>query len=423
MTNFKELQQTDREIYDIIKNETRRQQEELELIPSENHTSQAVLEALGSILTDKYSEGYPKKRYYAGLRFYDEIETLAQKRAKELFKVPFVNVQPYSGSPANQAVYFATCKPKDVTMGLSLPHGGHLSHGWKVNFSARFYNPIQYGVNKKTNLIDYDKMEELAQKVKPKLICVGATAYPRFLDWERFYKIAKSVNAYLCADIAHIAGLIAADVHPSPVPFVHIVTTTTHKTLRGPRGAMIMVTKKGIEKDSDLPEKINRAVFPGLQGGPHQHQIAAIAVCLKEASTNEFKEYGKQVVKNCKVLASEFIKLGYDLITNGTDNHLILIDLTNKNISGKEAQDLLEKVGINVNKNAIPFDQNPPSNPSGIRLGTPAITTQGMREKEIKQIVKFIDNVLKNRNNNAIIESTKQEVKKMCLNFPLPGIK
>ena len=407
----------DKEIFSLIDKEIERQKTSLEMIPSENHTSLAVRQALGSVLTDKYAEGYPGKRYYAGLEYYDQIEDICRERAKKLFKVVHANVQPYSGSPANLAVYFAILNPGDTVMGMSLPHGGHLTHGWKVNFSAKYYNSVQYGVDKKTNLLNYKKIEEIAKKAKPKLIWVGATAYPRIFDWERFAKIADSVGAYLAADIAHIAGLIVAGVHPSPVPYVDIITTTTHKTLRGPRGGIIMITKKGIDKDPDLPKKIDRAIFPGLQGGPHENNIAAIAVCLKEASLPDFKKYGEQIVKNCKALASELINHGFNLITKGSDNHLILIDLRNKGILGPEAQDRLEKAGITVNKNSIPFDPNPPFKPSGLRLGTPAITTRGMKEKEMRQIASWINEVITDPKSCSKI---RQEVKKLCQDFPLP---
>ena len=411
------LKKIDSQIAKLIEKEIERQKTSLEMIPSENHTSPAVREALGSVLTDKYAEGYPRKRYYAGLKFYDKIETLCQERAKELFKVAHVNVQPYSGSPANLAVYFAVCEPGDTIMGMSLPHGGHLTHGWKVSFSGKYFKSVQYGVDKKTNLLNYQEIEELAKKVKPKLIWVGATAYPRIFNWRKLGKIADSVGAYLAADIAHIAGLIVAGVHPSPVPFVHIVTTTTHKTLRGPRGGMIMVTEKGLKKNPELAKKIDRSIFPGLQGGPHENNIAAIAVCLKEASKPAFKRYGKQIVKNSKTLASELLKYGFNLITNGTDNHLILIDLRNKGVLGPEAQNRLEKAGITVNKNSIPFDPNPPFKPSGIRLGTPAITTRGMKEKEMKLIASWINDVIADAKNCS---KMRNKVKKFCQKFPLP---
>jgi len=411
------LKNEDAQIADLIEKESERQKTSLEMIPSENHTTPAVREALGSLLTDKYAEGYPGKRYYAGLEFYDKIEDICRERANAVFGTVHANVQPYSGSPANHAVYFATLNPGDTVMGMSLPHGGHLTHGWKVNFSAKYYNSIQYGVNEKDHLINYEEAERLAKENKPKLIWVGATAYPRIFDWERFSKIADSAGAYLAADISHIAGLVAAGVHSSPVPYVHIVTTTTHKTLRGPRGAMIMVTKKGIEKDPELPQKIDKAIFPGLQGGPHENSIAAIAVALKEASSSEFKQYGMQIVKNAKALADELIRHGFKLISGGTDNHLILIDLQNKNIMGAEAQIRLEKAGITANKNSIPFDPNPPFKPSGLRLGTPAVTTRGMKEEEMKKIAGWINDVI---NDSGNCDRIKSEVKDLCLKFPLP---
>ncbi len=411
------LKNTDTKIYKLHNKEKERQETSLEMIPSENHTSPAVQEVLGSILTDKYAEGYPGKRYYAGLEYYDEIEDLCRERVKKLFKVAHANVQPYSGSPANLAVYFALLDPGDTIMGMSLPHGGHLTHGWKVNFSGKLFNSVQYGVDEKTHLLDYEEMKRLAEKTRPKLIWVGATAYSRIFDWKRLGEIADSVNAYLSADIAHIAGLVVAGVHPSPVDYVHIVTTTSHKTLRGPRGGIIMVTEKGIKRDPELPKKIDKTVFPGLQGGPHENQIAALAVCLKEASSPDFKKYGEQIVKNAKALASDLISYGFDLITNGTDNHLILIDLRNKDILGGEAQDRLEKAGITINKNSIPYDPNPPFKPSGIRLGTPAITTRGMKEKEMKQIAFWINEII---SDEKLCLKVRKEIKSFCKEFPLP---
>lgn len=412
------LKKQDSKIAKLIDLEEERQKTSLEMIPSENHCSPAVREALGSILTDKYAEGYPGKRYYAGLKYYDVLENLCRERAKKLFGVPYVNVQPYSGSPANAAVYMALLDPQDTIMGMALPMGGHLTHGWKVNFSAKFFKSVQYGVDEKTGLINYKEVEKLAKENKPKLIWVGATAYPRVFDWKKFGEIADSIGAYLAADIAHIAGLVAGNAHPSPVPHCHIVTTTTHKTLRGPRGAMIMVTEKGIKKDPDLPKKIDKAIFPGFQGGPHENAISAIAVCLKEASTPAFKKYAKQVVKNAKVLAEELKKLGFDLASGGTDNHLILIDLRNRNIGGAEAQDLLEEAGITINKNSIPYDPAPPFKPSGIRIGTPAITTRGMKEKEMKKIALWIKEVI---DNPKAVKKIREEVKKLCKKFPLPN--
>lgn len=411
------LNKQDSQISKLIALETNRQKTTLQMIPSENHCSPAVREALGSLLTDKYAEGYPGKRYYGGNQFIDKVEELCINRAKKLFKVEHVNVQPHSGSPANAAVYVAICQPGDHVMGLALPMGGHLTHGTKVSFGGKFFNAMQYGVDEKTHLLDYDEIEKLAKEHKPKLMWVGATAYPRLFDWRRLGKIADSVGAYLAADIAHIAGLVAGGAHPSPVPFVHIVTTTTHKTLRGPRGGMIMVTKKGLQKDADLPKKIDKAVFPGLQGGPHENSIAAIAVCLKEASVPVFKKYAAQIVKNAKALAEALKKYGFDLVSGGTDNHLLLIDLRSKNITGADAQDLLEKAGISTNKNSIPFDPAGPFKPSGLRLGTPAITTRGMKEKEMKLIAGFINEIIENR---ASARKVAAEVGNLCKKFPLP---
>lgn len=411
------LKKQDPQIAKLIELETERQKTSLEMIPSENHCSPAVREALGSVLTDKYAEGYPGKRYYAGLKYYDILENLCRDRAKKLFGVPHANVQPYSGSPANAAVYMAVCQPGDTVMGMALPMGGHLTHGWKVNFSAKFFKSVQYGVDEKTHLINYDEIEKLAKENNPKLIFVGATAYPRIFDWKRLGDVADLVGAYLVADIAHIAGLVVGGAHPSPVPYVHIITTTTHKTLRGPRGGMIMVTERGIKKDSELPQKIDKAIFPGFQGGPHMHQIAGIAVCLKEASSPAFKKYAVQIVKNAKALAEELKKYGFNLISGGTDNHLLLIDLRNKNITGPEAQNLLEEAGITINKNSIPYDPAPPFKPSGIRMGTPAITTRGMKEKEMKKIAGWINEVILNPKS---VKKVRQEIKISCKRFPLP---
>ncbi len=411
-----ELKKKDKEIYEILRKEEDRKEDTLEMIPSENHTSLAVLEALSSVFNDKYAEGYPGKRYYGGNEYIDDVEILCQERAKKVFDVPFCNVQGYSGSPANMAVYFATLKPGEKVLGMHLNSGGHLTHGWKVNFSGKYYDSSFYGVDKGTFLINYDEVEEIAKKERPRLIFAGTTSYPRILDFKRFREIADSVGAYLCADISHISGLVISGSHPSPMDYAHVVTTTTHKTLRGPRGALIMVTEEGIKKDAELPEKINKAVFPGLQGGPHVHQIAAIAVCLKEAMGDPFKEYGKLVVKNAKLLAEELIKKDFDLVSGGTDNHLILLDLENKGISGKDAQNLLEKAGIIVNKNAIPFDSRPPADPSGIRLGTPAVTTRNMKGEEMKKIAEFISEVIEKRNS----EEVREKVKKLCINFRIP---
>jgi len=444
MTNWwiKFIEKQDPVIADAIKNELKRKRFGLEMIPSENFTSMAVLQALGSIMTDKYSEGYPHRRYYAGNEFIDVAEDTAIERAKKLFGVPHANVQPYSGSPANQAVYFATCKPGNVIMGQSLPDGGHLTHGWKVNFSGMLFKSVQYHV-KPDGYLDLDEVRRLARENKPRLIWCGATAYPREFPFEEFAKIADEVGAYFAADIAHIAGLVVAGVHKSPVPYAHIVTTTTHKTLRGPRGAIIMVTKKGLEKDPELADKIDKAVFPGLQGGPHDHQTSAIAVALGEAMKPEFKEYGKQIVKNAKALAKALMDKGIKLVSNGTDNHLILIDLTPFGKGkGLYVQDALDLAGITVNKNTIPSDPSSPFYPSGIRLGTPALTTRGMKEKEMELIGDWIARVInevkcyempdeKDARDKAIkkfkkeivknqkIKKIKKEVFELCKRFPI----
>jgi glycine hydroxymethyltransferase len=388
------IEKQDPAVADAIKNELNRKRFGLEMIPSENFTSMAVLQALGSIMTDKYSEGYPHKRYYGGNEFIDKAEDIAIERAKKLFGVPHANVQPYSGSPANQAVYVAICKPGDTIMGQSLPDGGHLTHGWKVNFSGMFFNSVQYHV-KPDGYIDFAEVRRLARENKPKLIWCGATAYPREFPFEEFAEIADDVGAYFAADIAHIAGLIIAGVHKSPVPYAHVVTTTTHKTLRGPRGALIMVTQRGLDKDPELAEKIDKTVFPGLQGGPHDHQTSAIAVALGEAMKPEFREYGKQIVKNAKALSNRLMKKGIKLVSNGTDNHLLLIDLTPFGKGkGLYVQEALDLAGITVNKNTIPSDPSSPFYPSGVRLGTPALTTREMKEKEMELIGDWIVEVI-----------------------------
>lgn len=420
------LKKSDPQIAKLIAEETKRQQKTLDLIPSENIVSPAVLEALGSPLTNKYSEGYPGKRYYAGNKIIDEIEILAQERARKVFHLGknwHVNVQPYSGSPANMAVYYAllnpACPPKlgerrrgDTIMGMSLPFGGHLTHGWKVNFSARFYKSVQYTVGR-DGFIDYDEVRELAKKKRPKIIVAGATAYPRVFDFKKFRKIADEVGAYFMVDMAHIAGLVAAGVHPSPFPYADVVTTTTHKTLRGPRGAIIFAnikSKIAVKNKVDIAREIDRAVFPALQGGPHDHQTAAIAVALGEALKPSFKKYGRQVVKNAKVLAHELQRLGFQLVSGGTDNHLMLIDLTNLGISGREAQDRLESIGIIVNRNTIPYDTRSPFDPSGIRIGTPSLTTRGMKEKQMKEIAGLINEALTGNTPRA----TLQKVHTLC---------
>ncbi len=410
------LNTVDPQIAKLIEKEKRRQEETLMMVPSENYASPAVLAALGSVTQNKYAEGYPGRRYYQGNEIIDQIENLAQERAQRLFGVPHVNVQPYSGSPANSAVYFALLEPQDKIMGLSLDSGGHLTHGHpKITFSGRYFQSVQYAVGK-NGFLDYREIEKQAKKQRPKIIVAGTTAYPRVLDFKKFGQIAEKVGAYLLADIAHIAGLVAAGVHPSPVAYAHIVTTTTHKTLRGPRGAMIMVTKKGLEKDSKLAEKIDRAVFPGLQGGPHENTIAAVAVALKEAGKESFREYAYQMVKNARQLASAFQKKDFNLVSGGTDNHLLLIDLRNKGVDGKTAAVALEKAGIVVNANAIPDDPNPPYRPSGIRLGTPALTTRGMKEKEMEEIAAWIARVISVPQKAGLV---RKEVEKLTFRFPI----
>lgn len=438
------ITKTDPEIAKFIEDEAKRQEEGLEMIPSENYVSPAVREAMGSILTNKYSEGYPHKRYYGGNEFIDEIELLAQNRAKKLFNVPYINVQPYSGSPANLAVYLATCKPGDTIMGLNLLDGGHLTHGWKVSATAMFYKSVPYHVTA-TGHVDIDEVWRLAKEHKPRLIWIGATAYVYQYEFEKFAEIANSVGAYVAADVAHVIGLIIAGVHKSPFPYAHIVTSTTHKTLRGPRGGIIMVTHEGLKKDLELGDKIDRAVFPGLQGGPHDHQTAAIAVALKEAATPEFKKYGQQIVKNAKVLAESLKSHGLKLVGDGTENHLILLDLvpTFGAGGGIFAQEALSAAGITVNKNTIPKDPGSPFYPSGIRLGTPAITTRGMKEKEMKVIGKWIATAIgevsdsrlptdreervvylkKFRQSvakNKTFARIRADVKTLCRRFPLP---
>lgn len=417
----------DPQIEELIQAEHNRQAQGLEMIPSENHTSADVMAALGSPLTDKYSEGYPGKRYYGGCEFVDKVENIAIDRAKKLFGVDHANVQAYSGSPANQAVYFALLDPGDTVMGLHLYYGGHMTHGLKVNFSGTVYNSVQYHTGK-DGYLDYDEMAAMAKKEQPKLLVVGATAYPRIFDWKRLREIADISGAFLLADISHIAGLVVAGVHPSPVGIADVVMTTTHKTLRGPRGALILSNgnpstplKKVERTKENIPTLIDRAIIPGLQGGPHNHQTAAIAVALKEASQPEFKEYGKQIVKNAKTLAESLTSFGYQLVTGGTDNHLLLVDLTNKGIPGVEAEAALGKAGITVNKNTVPFDPRSPFDPSGIRLGTPALTTRGMKEAEMKQVGTWIDRALQATKNDETLAKIHQEVTEFCKKFPLPS--
>ena len=419
----------DKEVEKFIVAEQRRQSEGLEMIPSENHTSADVLKALGSRLTDKYSEGYPGMRYYGGCENVDAVENLARDRAKALFGVTHANVQPYSGSPANQAIYFALVDPGDTIMGMHLYFGGHMTHGLKVNFSGTIYRSVQYHTGK-DGYLDYDEMTKMVKTEKPKLIFVGATAYPRMFEWERLREIADLSNAWLAADISHIAGLVVAGAHPSPVGQAHVTMTTTHKTLRGPRGAIILCNGnlsnplKAVERtEENLPTLIDRAIIPGLQGGPHNHQTAAIAVALREAAQPSFKKYGQQIVKNAKTLAEELLKKDYQLVTGGTDNHLLLIDLTNKKIIGADAEKALGKAGITVNKNTVPFDPRSPFSPSGIRLGTPALTTRGMKEKEMVQIASWIDQAITNSENPKILNKLSNEIREFCLQFPLPSDK
>lgn len=431
----------DPKIVNALRKEGARIREGLEMIPSENFVSKAVLQALGTFLNCKYSEGYPKKRYYGGNEFIDEIELIAIERAKNLFKVPHANVQPYSGSPANLAVYLATCEGGDTVMGQDLPSGGHLTHGWKASATGKLFRSIPYHVDSQ-GYIDLEEVESLAKKHRPKLMWVGATAYVREFPFEKLCEIAESVGAYLVADISHIAGLIVGGVHKSPVDYAHIITTTTHKTLRGPKGAIIMVTKKGLEKDPELAKKIDRAVFPGLQGGPHNNQTAAIAIALEEASSPEFKEYIKQVFENSQELAETLVEQGVKLVSGGTDNHMCLVELGRG--EGIFLQEALDEVGITVNKNTIPNDPSSPFYPSGVRIGTPAITTRGLKREEIKIIGKWISEIVfeirefslpeKEKRREYMIEfreklkknqnilRIKKEVKELCSKFPLyPG--
>lgn len=440
MDRYTAVKKQDKEIYQKIIAEKKRQEEGLELIPSENIVSLAVLEAMGSVLTNKYSEGYPHARYYGGNEVIDEVEDIVRDRAKKLFKVPHVNVQPYSGSPANLAVYLACCSPGDTVMGLLLTDGGHLTHGWKASATSMFYKSVQYGL-KKDGYMDLKEVERLAKEHKPKLIWVGATAYVREFPFKELGKIADDVGAYLAADIAHIAGLVVAGAHVSPVPHVHIVTTTTHKTLRGPRGGMIMVTKRGLAKDPELAAKVDRAIFPNLQGGPHDHTTAAIGVALKEAATSAFRAYGKQIVKNAKALANALTDRGIDLVTGGTDNHMMLM----KCGTGRGAiiEIALDTIGLTTNKNTIPDEPSSPFYPSGIRLGTPSITSRKMKEKEMKLIGSYIANAMeitkdlelpsekserkpflakcrKDFARNKELARLRKEVMSLCKRFPIP---
>lgn len=404
------LKKEDELLYDLIVEEATRQDNHIELIASENFTSKAVMEAMGTVLTNKYAEGYPGKRYYGGCYAVDKIEDLARERLKALFNGEHVNVQPHSGSQANMAVYAAVLKPGDTVLGMDLSHGGHLTHGSPVNFSGKLYNIVSYGVNKETEVLDYEEIRNIALNCKPKMIVAGASAYSRVIDFEKFRAIADEVGAYLMVDMAHIAGLVAAGEHPSPVPYADFVTTTTHKTLRGPRGGAI-ICKEKYAKD------IDKAIFPGAQGGPLMHTIAAKAVCFKEAMEDSFKEHAKKVIVNAKVLSEELVNKGFKIVSGGTDNHLMLIDLTNKNITGKELEKLLDSVGITVNKNTVPFEKLSPFVTSGIRIGTPAVTTRGFDEECMKKIANWIDYIVENRDKD--LSNIKDEVKSLCDKYPI----
>lgn len=410
------LQTTDKEVFEIIEDEKKRQSEELEMIASENYVSEAVLEATGSILTNKYAEGYPGARYYGGCENIDRVETLAIERLKKLFGCKFANVQPHSGSSANMAAYTAVLEPGDRILGQALDAGGHLTHGSKVSFSGKIYDSHFYGLDPETGRLNYDEIMKIAKEIRPKAIICGYSAYPRALDFKKFRQIADEVGAYLIADIAHIAGIIAVGLHPSPVGVADIVTSTTHKTLRGPRSGIIMTN------DEELSKKINKAVFPMLQGGPLEHIIAAKAVAFGESLKPEFKKYIEEVLNNMQVFATTLSHLDFDLVTDGTDNHLILVDLRNKDITGKEFEDLLHGAGITVNKNAVPGDPQPPKIASGIRVGVAALTSRGMGIVEMQRIGELFNKVLENKNNPAILEEIKEEVRVMCKKFPVPGI-
>lgn len=408
--NFNNVKEVDTEVYGIIEEEIARQQHNIELIASENFTSKAVMEAMGSPMTNKYAEGYPGKRYYGGCEVVDKVEDLSRDRMKELFNAEYANVQPHSGSQANMAVYFTVLKPGDTVLGMNLSHGGHLTHGSPVNFSGKLFNFVSYGVTKDAEIIDYEEVRRLALEHKPKLIVAGASAYPRIIDFKKFREIADEVGAYLMVDMAHIAGLVAAGYHPSPVPYADFVTTTTHKTLRGPRGGAILCKEK-YGKDLD------KAIFPGMQGGPLMHVIAAKAVCFKEALEPEFKAYIERVLKNTKVLGEELTKYGFRMVSGGTDNHLLLVDLTNKDISGKDAEKLLDSVGITVNKNTIPSETRSPFVTSGIRIGTAAATTRGFNEDDFREVARFINYVIEHKDED--LSKIRQEVIALCDKYPL----
>lgn len=406
------VSETDAELAELLKHELKREQDSLILIASENIASKAVLAAQGSVFTNKYAEGYPGKRYYGGCEFCDDIESIAIRRAKQLFGAEHANVQPISGSAANLAAYFALINPGDIVLAMKLAHGGHLTHGAPVSVTGKLFNIIGYGVKQETGLIDYDEVEALAKKHKPRMIIAGASSYSRIIDFERFRSIADSVGAYFMVDMAHIAGLVAGNVHPSPVPYADVVTSTTHKTLRGPRGGFILCKEQ-------FKDRIDKAVFPGLQGGPLMHTVLAKAISFKEAMSEEFKLYQKQTVINARVMADYMMDKGFSIVSGGTDNHLFLVDLTDKNITGKLAEERLEKCGIVVNKNAIPFDTKPPTQTSGIRIGTPSVTTRGMKESDVKETAEVIVTVLKNIDDDKIIERMKDKVLELCKKFPI----
>lgn len=406
------LKQADQAIFEAMQAEKKRQQDKIELIASENFVSEAVMEAMGSVLTNKYAEGYPGKRYYGGCEHVDVVENIARDRAKELFGADHANVQPHSGAQANMAVYAAILEPNDTVLGMNLSHGGHLTHGSPVNFSGKLYNFVDYGVDVKTEQLDYDAVMEKAKEVKPKLIVVGASAYSREINFEKFREIADEVGAYLMVDMAHIAGLVAAGLHPNPVPYADFVTTTTHKTLRGPRGGMILCKE-------EHAKKVDKAVFPGIQGGPLMHVIAAKAVAFKEALSDDFKEYAKKIIENAKVLGEELSKEGLRIVSGGTDNHLLLIDVTTLGLTGKVAEEVLDEVGVTTNKNTIPFDKEKPFVTSGLRIGTPAVTTRGFGIEEMKELAQIIATTLKNHEDQAVLEEVKERVQKLTQKFPL----
>jgi glycine hydroxymethyltransferase len=409
------LRATDPDVADLILAEERRERDSIRLIPSENYVSHAVLAATGSVLTNKYSEGYAGKRYYEGQQIIDPLESLAIERAMSLFSAEHANVQPYSGSPANLAVYLAFLKPGDTVMGMSLPHGGHLTHGWNVSITGKYFRSVQYEVRRDTGRIDYDQVRDIAKRERPKLIWAGGTAVPRTFDFEAFAEVAREVDAVFAADMAHIAGLVAGGAHPSPVPHADVVTTTTHKTLRGPRGAMFV-------SKAEHASVLDRAVFPGLQGGPHNHTTAAIAVALKEAAQPSFRDYAQSMVTNAKALADDLIGRDFELVSGGTDNHLLLVDLTNKDITGKVAAKALDRAGIELNYNAVPFDPRKPFDPSGIRLGTPSVSSRGMGVGEMVRIAEWIDQVVSSPDDEELGARIKHEIAELCRAFPAPGI-